>query len=154
MDESEDLGVDGKWVNSFNGAWRSLRDPAFLHFCNRHATCVTKSRTRIGPWRKLLIRGWPPWAIGASEFMTFIFQHGCLGHRATKSARLEGRPRSVVSSSLPSVVAVAEWAPFWDGFNLSMPLKREGGGKSVLERRQNLITRELWLKSTDTFNHT
>ena len=81
--------------------------------------------------------------IGASEFMTFIFQHGCLGHRATKSARLEGRPRSVVSSSLPSVVAVAEWAPFWDGFNLSMPLKREGGGKSVLERRQNLITREL-----------
>ena len=36
-------------ILSTNGAWRSLRDPAFLPFCNRHATCVTKSRTKIGP---------------------------------------------------------------------------------------------------------
>ena len=36
-------------IQGGNGAWRSLREPSFLHFCNRHATCVSKSQTRIGP---------------------------------------------------------------------------------------------------------
>ena len=109
------------------------------HFCIfvTYTQRVTKSRTRIGPWHKLLIRGWLPWAIADERKGGCVLRGGrlkspkiladiiCTWPLIPYSNSLDRRETSPLTVTLFTVTLHLQWH-FWhapnDWFVSKLPL--------------------------------
>ena len=102
----------------------------FLHF-------LTRVRGEVAIFTTVAIARFFPEKISRSvpRIRDFSSLHSSMAKKELPV--LEWRPRSAASSTPRSAVAVAEWTTFWDSFNLSMPLKREGGTSTLAALMQD-----------------